>query len=773
MPNLLERIADFFSPTTDAAPDAVERTPGSPSTPPAVSSGTHPFLRGLSEYGEGRTLGQPYTQSAWVLRAIRHISDPIGGLPLRFALPGGQGPKVIVDPDLDSFWTRPALGPEGPLSLATVVEATVALLKLDGHCFWVLDDTWLTGSNTPANLRTPFLIIRAGQMKPVFDGPAKGRVIGWFFRDLSGREWPLLPEQVEHLKYWNPYDPVAGASEYSTAKVAAESDAFAGQFVRSLMQGNGDRGPIISPKQAGTVFTDPQRAQMEAALAEKRRANMSGNFRPLFLGGAVEISDPQVASTDSDFVSQRIENRKEIFMAFGVPASLAEPKAKYSIGAESDRYILIEDTCKPMGRKLCDSIVNLAQKQKGMSGKGGDHLIAYFDWDGHSVMQQVREARVEVAGELFAMGMPFATINQLLNLGAPRFPGDDTGFLPFSLQTVKDALAALPGSEDTPAKVPDKTGKDDGKDDPAAKLMRLLSMPAPGTLEYALTAGYAKALEPPVVKTGDAEADERARLWRRYMISRRPAENQTGKAITRVLMAARATVLGKIGESKAITGKVNAADPDDGQSEEADGRSPDSLIFDLSDFTESLVSGLARISRAHMQTAADEVRGELGVDDAWTMPPKEITAALASRRNLISNCADEIWDDIRDALQEGFDAGETTAQLAARVREAFNEAGRGRSQTIAITETGAAYGAGRQSGAASVGAKSKMWLSARDKLVRTTHVEADGQTVAVDGFFHVGGENCSYPCGEGLSAKEACNCRCVSVFRIAPPEGAQ
>ena len=39
----------------------------------------------------------------------------------------------------------------------------------------------------------------------------------------------------------------------------------------------------------------------------------------------------------------------------------------------------------------------------------------------------------------------------------------------------------------------------------------------------------------------------------------------------------------------------------------------------------------------------------------------------------------------------------------------------------------------------------------------------DGQTVGAKEFFNVGGEMTAYPCGPGLSAPQAVNCRCCSV----------
>lgn len=55
----------------------------------------------------------------------------------------------------------------------------------------------------------------------------------------------------------------------------------------------------------------------------------------------------------------------------------------------------------------------------------------------------------------------------------------------------------------------------------------------------------------------------------------------------------------------------------------------------------------------------------------------------------------------------------------------------------------------------------KIWLSMRDGRVRWEHRQMDGQEVGIDELFLLpDGEATQHPAGEGLSAGNACNCRC-------------
>ena len=83
-------------------------------------------------------------------------------------------------------------------------------------------------------------------------------------------------------------------------------------------------------------------------LRAKREAASRGEFRPAFLSAEVSVEDPKAQALDAALVAQRIENRDEIAVAFGVPPSMFRTSASYSIGSASDYFRLIETGCMPL-----------------------------------------------------------------------------------------------------------------------------------------------------------------------------------------------------------------------------------------------------------------------------------------------------------------------------------------------------------------------------------------------------------------------------------------
>ena len=122
---------------------------------------------------------------------------------------------------------------------------------------------------------------------------------------------------------------------------------------------------------------------------------------------------------------------------------------------------------------------------------------------------------------------------------------------------------------------------------------------------------------------------------------------------------------------------------------------------------------------------------------------------------------------VHDAIRKGMEAGETTAGVAKRVREA-GKFDRARARLIARTETHqASQHAVNNSMKVTKIAMDKLWTSAGDARVRPTHARANNQRKPLDEPFLVGGELLMYPGDPKGSGANVIGCRCVSMFARA------
>ena len=123
---------------------------------------------------------------------------------------------------------------------------------------------------------------------------------------------------------------------------------------------------------------------------------------------------------------------------------------------------------------------------------------------------------------------------------------------------------------------------------------------------------------------------------------------------------------------------------------------------------------------------------------------------------------------VAESVTEGVGQG----VLGRRIKDAMQTEGgvlsRARSRVIARTESHSAAQAGAQSAAKSTGfPMRKVWLSGAGERTREDHAAADGQTVALDEPFTVGGESLMYPGDPAGSAEQVINCRCQQGFSVS------
>jgi len=136
-------------------------------------------------------------------------------------------------------------------------------------------------------------------------------------------------------------------------------------------------------------------------------------------------------------------------------------------------------------------------------------------------------------------------------------------------------------------------------------------------------------------------------------------------------------------------------------------------------------------------------------------------------RQRITNVADTTRLQIVGAVSRGFDDGLGQVGVAGYIRNLIPGMSGYRAGMIARTEVHGAANYGSVSAAAETGLRlRKEWISAEDERTRESHAAANGQIVAQDDAFDVGGEALMYPGDPGGSAAEVINCRCTTGFIV-------
>ena len=141
----------------------------------------------------------------------------------------------------------------------------------------------------------------------------------------------------------------------------------------------------------------------------------------------------------------------------------------------------------------------------------------------------------------------------------------------------------------------------------------------------------------------------------------------------------------------------------------------------------------------------------------------EILLSLGAR---ITEVTDHVRQHAGVVIRQGLDEGWSIDRTSKALRSSFREFAGPRATLISRTEMIGAANAGSLAVAKTTGAMPyKRWLATLDSRTRPTHAEANGQVVAIDQPFYVGGATLQHPGAQGAPADEVCNCRCTVVYQ--------
>jgi hypothetical protein len=142
---------------------------------------------------------------------------------------------------------------------------------------------------------------------------------------------------------------------------------------------------------------------------------------------------------------------------------------------------------------------------------------------------------------------------------------------------------------------------------------------------------------------------------------------------------------------------------------------------------------------------------------------------LAQLPNRLVGVPDSAWQQVTDTVAQLSGEGASIPVIRDAIEALLGErAWTDRAVTIARTETIGAYNAGTLTAwltaeQALEERLDKVWVSTHDQRTRHDHRDADGQRVALDGVFMVGGQSMRFPGDPAGPPGQVVNCRCTMI----------
>lgn len=637
---------------------------------------------------------------------------------------------------------------------------TSAMCDLAGRAYWLKDRS--------RNGRViAFYPLRPDRVQPV---PSKQSLIGGY-QYQNGEKTEVFP--AEDVIAFTEYDPINLYTGWSPAQVASRAvdvDNSTTDFIKLFFQNGAMPQGVLSTK-----------AKLnDAAVGDLRRRwkEKYGGFAN-WAEVAVLDSDAQYQQIgmnfkDMDFSVLDARNEARICMVFRTPpilinAMIGLSRSTYSNYKEA-RIAFNQDTMAPRWKHFQD------EYQLAMSGEFGDNIETRFDLSDVPAHVDMMVQKWEAARGAWKDGL--AKRNE-----ARKFAGFDVvedgdvfidevsgggfgallGGIPAPTQPLpgKPAPAApadapandQPAQLDQPAKPAGEQPAQDApiQDSLVEKRLAMLIDCAKSITDEQKRGEFLQLVFGPRVTPKSAEEE---RLTIEYKKRHAKKRDLIARAYEMQFRDAAQKQMAQ--EMKAILKVVNG--------QKAGGkfeRIASGMETALTDSKTGWVTTFKPLIKALIADQGDQIAADFGISfdiknpyvDEFlkTYVPKFADRVLDTTRNVI----------VLDMLQKAQDDGLSIPDLADLIKGQYQQWDDYRATMIARTETIRSSNAGGLEAIRQAEIPGKQWLSTNDDRTRPDHEDAQGQIVAIDEPFDVGGESLMFPGDPDGSADQTINCRCT------------
>lgn len=542
--------------------------------------------------------------------------------------------------------------------------------------------------------------------------PARRRyfkVQGYKIDDGQGQPYGLPPEEMVHFKFFNPKNPWRGIAPITAVRMSIIIDVYAQAWSKLFYQKSARPDyALIAPQ--GVTATE--REDLEKML-ESKFGGVANAHKPVVLEeGITDVKILSFPPKDLEWIQLRSMSREEIGAIFGVPDEIMGWGRDTYENFGTAHWVLWVLTLLPLCSFRDTHLTEFFQRQGVL--QPDERLVT--DTSNVEALKKDLKTKIDMLDVLARWGVPVNIASKYLGLGLPEIPGGNVGYLPLILQPIG-----------TPRELPAPASNAPAASDPAKRL--------PG--------GRAKALE--------YDSAEHRQRWQLFCKRTEPWELKLSDVVIALLREQEQEVVSRLGAAKSVRKddlRDVAADP-----------------FDQDEWQKRFREIVLPVLRALVADTGQAALDDISVDMRFDVDdPHAVEFLLGRNQRFAEHVNDTTWQQLKDSLGAGMDAGESIPQLEARVHAIMGERIRSTPETIARTEVvGSSNGGAIEAWRQTTVVSGKQWLATLDDRVRDAHAAAHGQTVGLDESFTVGGERLDHPGAEGASADNVVNCRCTMI----------
>jgi len=571
------------------------------------STWDHIFLKNLEYTLDAENVTKkPYKKSELVYICISTTGKAIAQVPLVITNPPIEG-EELKPVGMQNPWQKLFNRPNLYMDRYSFTEALVGFLMLDGN-------VWIIPFPPTAVVPDSLWVVKRKYIEPIRN-PGTNQLIGWSYNPNEsklgvpiGSGIPLAIDEVIHIFFWNPDDPIIGQAPLEAGEMSVVTDYKAAKYQQVFFDEGASPGGVLATEQR---LSDKQFRRAKEQFEERHKGFKKGH-RVALLEQGLKYTQTGLSQKDMEFYNLTRFTAERIFQILGMKKAVVSVVEDLNYAtAREERKEWWQGTNLPIMSLISSAIDYWLEPRQ---------LASYYDITKVAALQETLAEKTKTAKQLWQIGFTAEEINERLGMGFGSKPWRQIWYLPVNLMPVPPK-----GIEEIT-----ESQRRIGEQNP-------LKLPAPENL---------------------AENLQRSRLdqiWKGVVARADPLEEQFTKKVSRVFFQMRKRSL-KLLHGEARTVKSAEDVIKDPYSEEV--KLLERLVTPL--YVASITAGV------------ESIVAEVGFGISFDLDDPLAIEFLSTKQLKIRGILETVRKQMQLELQAGLEIGETLDQLAARLRNVFN-----------------------------------------------------------------------------------------------------
>ena len=347
-----------------------------------------------------KAVKEGYKTNGWVFRAVNLITKAAASVPWQVVNKEGE---PLPNHHLSQLLTAP----NPHISRQDMFELMVSWLELAGNSY--LNKVKVGGRTSELWPISP------DRLTPIPSKDITEWMAGYALDD--SRIASFEPDDIIHHKFFDPSNPLLGIAPLQAAARTVDCDNEQQDFNTAAMQ---NRCVVDGVMTFEREFESLKDADAVAESLNERYAGSKNARRIGVVGSNAKYHRTSLTPAEMDFASSRKFNRDEIFIIFGVPPQYAGSQESSTFNNYSTSELVFWfSTIIPLLDDIADTFNFSFQDELNHGEK------IRYDLSNVNAIRQALFDKVEIAQNLFEMGVPFEQLNSVFNFGFEEFPGWD------------------------------------------------------------------------------------------------------------------------------------------------------------------------------------------------------------------------------------------------------------------------------------------------------------------------------------------------------------